>query len=530
MDPRKISLTIAVLLAACFFSASAEGQQLPSVPSTPLATAVSSGGVAISVPSCDKRVNDTIEKLLQCIRRDALWNRLAHFQVIADENPDRQGHGNRDTGTPGYLASVYYVAALMEKAGYQVAIQSYAYRYDEVVGVPQFSEPDRVYSQQEWDVARLSGPGTLTAPVRPASGSGTGCGAEEFAGFVRGSVALLERGACAYDTQVENAANAGASAVILYNQHEQSSGGRESAPANRSGDGRAFQARLTRPAPIPVVGMASNSLGEDLLRRYMGGEAPLVHLDIETRQKTGTDYNLIADSPYGDPKRVVVVDAHLDSIFGAGMLDNASGSTTNIEIALAMAKTPTRNHLRYIWFGGEEIGLFGSAYYSTHLTPAELHRIVFDIDVDVTATPNFDYLVADPTYASNVNQFPKQVVPKSKVGNELFAEFFAASGVPSLPASFGNDGTDSNSFSLVGVPNSGILTQQDCCKAQWEVGIWGGYLGNYEGKIPSFNGGCVDYPGRWCDNLSNNDPEVLELASKAVAYVTFNLANHKFAP
>ena len=100
--------------------------------------------------------------------------------------------------------------------------------------------------------------------------------------------------------------------------------------------------------------------------------------------------------------------------------------------------------------------------------------------------------------------------------------------MPVRPAWFGNDGTDSNSFSLVGVPNTGILTMQDCCKKSWEVDIWGGSLGNYEGKIPGFDGGCVDLPDRWCDNLSNNDPAVFEIASRASAFVVFRLAFHDF--
>ncbi len=33
----------------------------------------------------------------------------------------------------------------------------------------------------------------------------------------------------------------------------------------------------------------------------------------------------------------------------------------------------------------------------------------------------------------------------------------------------------------------------------------------------------------WRDDLSNNDPAVLALASKATAYVTRQLANHAFA-
>jgi len=223
-----------------------------------------------------------------------------------------------------------------------------------------------------------------------------------------------------------------------------------------------------------------------------------------------------------------VVDAHLDSIYGAGMLDNASGSTTILEIALNMAKTPTHNQLRYIWFGGEELGLLGSAYYTTNLSSAERKRIAFDIDMDVTATPNFDMWIADPAFALNVSQFPKNVVPQSKIGNQFFRDFFNSFGVVSQSSTFGNSGTDSNSFALIGIPDSGILTRQDCCKAQSEVDIWGGFLGNYEGTVPGNDGGCVDYPNRWCDNLSNNDPFVFGLASKASAYVTLKLANHVF--
>ncbi len=182
-----------------------------------------------------------------------------------------------------------------------------------------------------------------------------------------------------------------------------------------------------------------------------------MHLDIRMRPTSGVDYNLIAESPFGDTNHVVVVDAHLDSIYGAGMLDNASGSTTILEIALNMAKTSTRNQLRYIWFGGEEIGLFGSAYYTTNLSQAERKRIAFDIDMDVTATLNFDMWIADPAFAFNVSQFPKNVVPQSKVGNQFFRDFFNSIGVVSQSSTFGNSGTDSNSFALIGIPDSGAF-------------------------------------------------------------------------
>jgi len=370
-----------------------------------LISSVSSTGMSAAAPSehaCQTRVNNTPERLLECIQQPSLWSHLTQFQKISDAHPGQDGHGNRDTGTAGYKASVDYVAKLMRQAGYHVTIQTYQINASEITGVPKLSMPDRSDAlTRNWFVAQRPG-------------------------------------------------------------------------------------------------------------------------------QSVADYNLIAESPFGDANHTVVVEAHLDSIFGAGMLDNASGSTTILEIALNMAKTPTHNRLRYIWFGGEEIGLFGSAYYTTHLSSAERKKIAFDIDMDVTATPNFDMWIADPAFALNVNDFPKNVVPQSKIGNQFFKNFFTSIGVVSQSSTFGNSGTDSNSFSLIGIPNSGILTRQDCCKGQSEVAIWGGFLGNYEGTIPGSDGGCVDRPNLWCDNLSNNDPFVFGLASKASAFVTLKLANHLF--
>jgi hypothetical protein len=79
-------------------------------------------------------------------------------------------------------------------------------------------------------------------------------------------------------------------------------------------------------------------------------------------------------------------------------------------------------------------------------------------------------------------------------------------------------------FNLAGIPGSGILTGQDCCKSQFEVALFGGYVGNFEGNLPSFDGGCVDRPYVFCDNLSNNDPNVLEFMSKGLANSVIQLS------
>lgn len=496
-------------------------------------TLLAVSGRAQAAPSnkaCEARVNDTAAKLVACIQQPALFAHLVAFQRISDRNPGPDGHGNRDTGHPGYEASVDYVSALMRQAGYRVTVQPYDYTAFSLNGSPAFRANGHDYAiGADWYVARLSGSGALTARVQPVGGiaagaigqSSAGCSPAGFAGFSPGNIALIERGGCALDTKVANAKAADAAAVIVFNDP----GGLDQDFSKGAGPGVAWRANLREAAAIPVV-VASHAVGAELYRRYVAGGAPAAHLDVQTRLGPNeVDYNLIADSWFGDPDRVVVVDAHLDSIFGAGILDNASGSATILEVALKMARTPTRNHLRFIWFGGEEIGLLGSAYYTKHLTPAELKRIAFDIDSDVTATPNYAILVADPQNADNVGRFPPNVVPQSRRGNRYFYEYFAAAKLPAQAARFGNDGTDSNSFSLAGVPNTGILTQQDCCKPQRSVDIWGGFRGNYEGNIPSFDGGCVDRPRRWCDNLSNTAPYVMEFVSKGFAYATFKLAN-----
>jgi peptidase M28-like protein/PA domain-containing protein len=504
--------------------------QLAAQPDNGLVTGTAQGAVQ-QVPSaqiCQTRANDTTDKLLECVQQSELWQILSHFQQISDENPGSDGHGNRDTGTSGYKASVSFVAGLMKQAGYNVTVQTYQFNATKVVGVPRFSTSDENYVlQRDFSVARLSGGGTVNAVVQPPAGSGDGCLANDFAEFKPGNIALLERGTCAFDVQVANSQSAGASAVVIYNTPEagqqqlgQFAGSAEKPPV--------FPARLIHQAKIPVIGVASYSVGAGLLEQYRAGNVPQVHIDIRTQALSGPDYNLIAESPYGDPNHTVVIEGHLDSIFGAGMLDNASGSTTILEIALKMAKTPTRNRLRYIWFGGEELGLLGSGYYTSHLSSNERKIIAFDLDADVTATPNFDYYVADPATACNSWEFPSNVIPQSKPATQLWIDYFNSIGLVAQSGPFGNCGTDSNNFALIGIPDTGVLTMQDCCKSQSEVNIWGGYQGNYEGNIPGFDGGCCDQPGRWCDNLSNNDPTVLTIVSKATAYVTFKLANYPF--
>ena len=195
-----------------------------------------------------------------------------------------------------------------------------------------------------------------------------------------------------------------------------------------------------------------------------------------------------------------------------------------------MRKVNPLHKLRFIWFGGEELGLLGSSYYVNNLTPTELNHIAYDLDSDVTATPNYDIGILDPAapdlFGRTVSTtFPSNVYGPSQISRDQSIQYFNSIGRNHIL--FSPVGTDAFNFNKAGIPASGMLTGQDCCKTQQEVDLFGGSLGNYDGNIPSFDGGCVDNPFRWCDNLDNNDKNVMTFVSKAFADTTVRMAFDK---
>ena len=443
---------------------------------------------------------------------------------------------SRNSGEPGYKASVDYVAKLMKEAGYNVTIQTYKFFYFAYTGIPTFKEISPTSHDfgvsDEWNPGQSTG--TTTANLQPAGGiivpptptpsSSSGCTAGDFSGFVAGRVALIQRGTCNFGVKVLNAQAAGATGVIIFNEGNP---GRTSVLA-----GSLVDAAGNRIVPTIPVAFTSFDIGNNLLSEYQqavqnGTALPVMSINIQAVvNPNADDYNVIADSKGGDKNHVVVVDAHLDAIYGAGMLDNASGSATILDIAQEMKNVNPLNKLRFIWFGGEELGLLGSSYYVNNLTPTELSHIGYDLDADVTATPNYVVGVLDPAapnlFGGAPPTFPNRVYKASTVSRDQSIAYFNSIGLNH--ELFSPVGTDAFSFNTVGIPAGGLLTGQDCCKTQQQVDLFGGSLGNFEGNVPSFDGGCVDNPFRWCDNLSNNDPAVLTFMSRAFANTVVRMA------
>ena len=121
-------------------------------------------------------------------------------------------------------------------------------------------EPNAVTYKEFEDYLTFSGSvGSAEATVQAvdlALGVGntstSGCEAADFDGFVAGNIALLQRGTCAFTDKLENAATAGATGVVMFNQGDSTDPARTGLFSGSVGD-----------AAIPAVGI-SYDLGVEL--------------------------------------------------------------------------------------------------------------------------------------------------------------------------------------------------------------------------------------------------------------------------
>ena len=168
-------------------------------------------------PSCGSRVNNTFNKLLECVTLEGVRAHQAGLQAIANANG-----GTRAAGTPGYEQSVNYVVEKMTAAGYQVTLNPFPFVYVAASTLQQLTPIVATYNTGPFTG---TGYGTVTDAVTavdinlvPPRASTSGCEAADFAGFPAGNIALVQRGTCSFGIKAANAQAAGASAVIIFNQ------------------------------------------------------------------------------------------------------------------------------------------------------------------------------------------------------------------------------------------------------------------------------------------------------------------------
>ena len=117
--------------------------------------------------------------------------------------------------------------------------------------------------------------------------------------------------------------------------------------------------------PIPAGALAIPD-AEQLQRILKRGKPVTMHLTLVSHVTQGSSGNVIAEVPGRDPKAPpILVGGHLDSWdLGTGAIDDASGVaiTTAAAKRIMDAGRPLRT-IRIVWFGAEEVGLFGGLDY-----------------------------------------------------------------------------------------------------------------------------------------------------------------------
>ena len=226
-----------------------------------------------------------------------------------------------------------------------------------------------------------------------------------------------------------------------------------------------------------------------------------------------TGYNLIADWPGGDTTKTLLTGAHLDSVAsGPGINDNGSGSAANLEVALAVARTnfqPTR-HLRFGWWGAEELGQRGSTAYVNSLSATQKANITGYLNFDMVASPNPGYFLYDGDDSDGTGAGPGPA--GSAQIEQTLAAYFTSTGVPTRGTDF--DGrSDYGPFIANGIPAGGIFTGAEGRKTAAQVQLWGGTATAFD---PCYH--------RACETSANIDDTALDRNSDAIAYAVWTLA------
>ena len=453
--------------------------------------------VSLTAPADAHSRKDPVHKLVKAVSGKNVKKHLQVLQAIA------KIHDNtRVSGTAGFDASRDYVARRLRAAGYDVTIQPCEFTFDGYVTPPVLrrDSPAKTYTYGFFSdyVAMGDSPagsvtGTIQAvdlvlPPGPAANtSNSGCEASDFAGFVAGNVALMQRGTCNFRVKVDNAMAAGASGAIVFNEGQP---GRTEVDLN------------------PVLGGPGVTIPSFFTSFATGNElaaaaGTTVTMNWDPIVETRTTYNVIAQTRKGDPDNVVMVGAHLDSVQeGPGINDNGSGSAGILEVALQFAKTRPKNRVRFAFWGAEEFGLLGSEHYVSTLTPEQQAKIALYLNFDMIASPNYTFGI----YDGDGDAFGTAGPPGSDVIEEDFEKFFAGRGQPFTATAF-TGRSDYGPFIAAGIPAGGLFTGAEVLKTAEEAAIFGGTAG--VPLDPCYHSAC--------DTIRNISDKALDVNSDAIA-------------
>jgi Zn-dependent M28 family amino/carboxypeptidase len=354
-----------------------------------------------------------VSELPRAVSAARMRQHLAALQRIADANG-----GTRVAGGRGYAASVRHVRDALAKAGYTPKVVPFpftSYRERREVA-RQLAPVQRAIRVEAIDYSPSTAVGGLSGRVASA---GNGCKPDDFAD-AQGQIAIASRGVCFIYQKAQNAAAAGAIALLVFTT--------EPGPIDATlGDPNASR--------IPVAAVEA-----PVARSLLGAAGARLSLEITTEKRRTTSQNVIASTHERGP--VLMVGAHLDSVLaGPGINDNGTGVAALLEIARVVRVRAPTLAVRFAFWSAEELGLIGSRAYANSADPSQLVGYL-----------NFDMLGTRGGSAR---------VYKGRFANRLLA-YFQRRGLRAEVVDL-TGRSDHFPFEQIGVPTGGLFAGVDSC-------------------------------------------------------------------
>ncbi len=168
----------------------------------------------------------------------------------------------------------------------------------------------------------------------------------------------------------------------------------------------------------------------------------------------GTSGNLVAHIPGADGSQAMILGAHIDSPNAPGAMDDGSGSAILLEVArvLDAAQVQPPIDLYLVWFGSEEVGLYGAFHFvATHQELLDRTRAMLQIDALTHPLDGLDAELRLVTWPYGRLGDPRMVWP------ETLAEVAAHQGVNPVPYAAYYVYSDNSPFGGFDVPQADLI-------------------------------------------------------------------------
>ncbi|MRG85629.1 M20/M25/M40 family metallo-hydrolase [Salinibacillus xinjiangensis] len=191
------------------------------------------------------------------------------------------------------------------------------------------------------------------------------------------------------------------------------------ADASSNGESnQAFDNKIVKRVDVDNIYQHISYLSEEIGSRAAGTEGELQTVDylVEQFESYGyeqvdvqeftftswggeeiTSYNVEAvkePKKNHDTGQQIIVGSHHDSVaWGPGANDDASGTGALLELARVFANTPTDTTIKFVAFGAEENGLWGSRKYAEAITEEEAEKTVAMFQLDMVGSADAGDLV-----------------------------------------------------------------------------------------------------------------------------------------